>query len=93
MLRPAVIFASLLLGGVVATAGDKIRLDDLPAAVRATVEEELAGGRVEDIELETRDGETVFEVDIRRVSADGTGLDEWEIQIDASGRLVSRQLD
>jgi len=44
----------------------KFKLDQLPPAVRATVEKESAGGKVEEIEKETENGKTFYDVEIEK---------------------------
>jgi len=41
-----------------------ITMDQLPAAVRATIEKEAAGGKVEEVEKETEHGATFYEAEI-----------------------------
>jgi hypothetical protein len=65
-----------------ALAGDKVAIDQVPAVVRATIERETRGGRVHEIERETKRGVRVYEVGFIRdnkkyemyVSEDGTVL-------------------
>jgi uncharacterized membrane protein YkoI len=86
MLKRAIIFASLLIGGV-AMAGKDVKIDDVPKEVRATIEKEAAGGQVKDIEQETKDGATLFEVELMR------DKQKWELMIDSSGKVLSRNPD
>ncbi|MBL8877824.1 MAG: hypothetical protein JNG88_01790 [Phycisphaerales bacterium] len=64
-----------------------LTLDKLPAAVRATVQKETAGGEIKEIEVETHNGKTVYEVDFIR---DGK---KHEITISADGTLMSNSGD
>jgi uncharacterized membrane protein YkoI len=59
-----------------------VAIDQVPAVVRATIERETRGGRVHEIERETKRGVRVYEVEFIRdnkkyemyVSEDGTVL-------------------
>jgi uncharacterized membrane protein YkoI len=65
-----------------ALAGDKLAIDEVPAPVRQTIERETKGGRVHEIERETKRGVRVYEVEFIRdnkkfemtVGEDGTVL-------------------
>ncbi|CAG1007307.1 hypothetical protein PHYC_03414 [Phycisphaerales bacterium] len=63
----------------------KVQLAETPAAVRTTIERELAGGELEDIAKEERDGRTVYETDIVR---DGR---EWEVVVAEDGKVISKK--
>ena len=43
---------------------ERIKMSQLPPAVKATVEKESAGAKVDEIEKETENGKTIYEVDI-----------------------------
>ena len=62
----------------------KVRLDQTPAAVRQTIERELAGAQLEDIALKQRQGKTLYETDIVR---DGH---KREVLVGEDGKIVSR---
>jgi hypothetical protein len=62
----------------------KVSLEDTPAAVRKTIQNELAGAKLEDIAREQRDGQTVYEADIIRNGQ------EWEVVIGEDGRIISK---
>jgi uncharacterized membrane protein YkoI len=49
-----------------ALAGDKVTIDQVPAVVRAAIERETRGGRVHEIERETKHGARVYEVEFIR---------------------------
>ena len=60
----------------------KIRLADVPRAVRAAIKRATKGAKVEEIEQEAKDGKTVYEVEVFR-----NGF-EVELVFDEKGRLV-----
>ena len=77
-------------------AGDKedkeanstvVTLEQLPPAVRKTIEKEAAGNKIEEIEKEIEDGKTVYEAE---VTIDGK---EWEIEVAEDGKLISKAED
>lgn len=66
-----------------------VTMDQLPPAVRAGFEREVgADARIEEIEREQETRGTVYEADV--TTADGQ---KWEITLDDSGKLLSREKD
>lgn len=66
----------------------KVKLADVPADVRATLEKESFGATLPDqIDKETDDGKTVYEADVK---LDGKN---YEIKVSPDGTLVSKKLD
>lgn len=65
----------------------KVSMADLPSAVRATLEKETAGGRITEIEKETKKGAVVYEAE---ATLDGK---EWKFKIGEDGGLISKKLD
>lgn len=63
----------------------KVTLDQTPPAVRQAIEAELAGGELEDIAREERDGRVVYETDI---VCNGR---EWEVVVAEDGRVISKK--
>ncbi len=61
-----------------------VTLDQVPAAVKATILKEAAGAKVKEIERETKDGQTVYEAEFLR---DGR---EIEIAIAPDGTLLGQ---
>jgi uncharacterized membrane protein YkoI len=80
---------------VAASMGDKdkdeqeqqVTLEQLPAAVRATLESEAAGGTITEIVKETKDGAVVYEADVTK---DGKKL---EVKIAEDGKLIKSAID
>ena len=64
-----------------------VTLEQLPPAVRKTIEKEAGGNKIEEIEKETKDGKTVYEAE---VTIDGK---EWEIEVAEDGKLISKAED
>jgi hypothetical protein len=75
-------FASLAL------AGEPVPFDGLPAAVKATIQREVKGGQIVEIERETKAGRPIFEVDF--VEKNGA---KWELDVAEDGTLLSREPD
>ncbi len=86
LLTIAMLQAALVVPAL-AYAGQDLTLDQLPPAVRATVERETKGGQVTDIELDTELGKKIYEVEF---SVEGK---EWELDIAEDGALLERRLD
>ena len=80
----AVVLAVVLAAPVLAMA-DSVPLEQVPAAVRATIERELGDGRLEEIERETRDGRPVYEVEFTRNDK------EHEVLIAEDGTVLKRE--
>lgn len=74
--------AFVILVGPARSPADEVPLEQVPPAVRATIEREMQGGRLEEIERETMNGRTVYEVELVRdgkkrelhIAEDGTVL-------------------
>jgi len=68
--------------------GEKdVTLDQVPAAVKATILKEAAGSKVEEIEAETRGGRTVYEAEWHE------GGKEIEIKVAPDGKLLKREVE
>jgi uncharacterized membrane protein YkoI len=66
---------------------EKVKVENVPAAVRTTIDEQSAGGAVEDIARESEDGKTIYEVDVK------VGGKDYELKIAEDGKLISKKLD
>jgi uncharacterized membrane protein YkoI len=64
-----------------------VTMDQLPAAVKATLMKEAGNGKIEEIDKMTHHGRTVFEAD---VMLDGK---KWEITVRDDGQLIRKELD
>jgi len=65
----------------------KMALKDVPAEVQATLTREAAGQSIKSVDKETKDGKTIYEVD---VVIDGTN---YEIVVGSDGKLISKTVD
>lgn len=61
-----------------------VAVTELPAAVKATLDKETAGGKVTEVEKEMEDGKTVYSADAE------VGGKFWDIKIAADGKLISK---
>ena len=66
---------------------EKVSLDDVPEAVKATMLKEAAGAEIEEVVKETEDGQVVYEAEFE---ADGQ---EIEIEVATDGTLLEREID
>ena len=62
----------------------KVKIEQTPLAVQATIKKELVGARLEDIAKTRRQGKTVYETDIIK------GGYKWEVVIGEDGQIVSK---
>ncbi len=65
----------------------QLSIDEVPAAVKATILVEANGGTIKEIERENEDGQTVYEAE---VVIDGQ---EVEIKVAEDGRLLGKELE
>jgi uncharacterized membrane protein YkoI len=90
-------FTLLLLVGIGAVAmlafntraesEERVTIDQVPAAVKATILTEAQGGTITEIERETKDGKTIYEAEFL---LDGA---EIEIEIAPDGTLLGREVE
>jgi hypothetical protein len=76
-----------LLFPALSYAGQDVPLDQLPPAVRATVDRETSGGQITDIERDNEQGKVIYEVEFT------SGGKEYELDIAEDGKLLERRLD
>jgi hypothetical protein len=65
----------------------KVKFDDCPAAVKATITKEAEGAKVDTVDKETDDGKTIYEADAK---INGTN---YEIKVAEDGKLISKKID
>ncbi|HSV15838.1 MAG TPA: hypothetical protein VLI90_16365 [Tepidisphaeraceae bacterium] len=65
----------------------KMKLDQVPPAVRDSLTREAGGAQVGDVDKESKDGRTVYETD---AMINGTN---YEIKVDEAGKLISKKID
>ena len=86
----AALVAAIAAGGrwyPVTAAEEEVRLQDLPPAVRTAIEQQAAGGRIVEIEKETKRGEVLFEAEVMK------GGREIEILVSAAGKVLGQEMD
>ncbi|NQT87413.1 PepSY-like domain-containing protein [bacterium] len=66
---------------------EAVSIDQVPAAVKATILKEAAGAKIEEIEKETKGGKTVYEAEFV------VGGKEVEIEVAPDGKLLKREVD
>ena len=62
-----------------------VALNDVPAAVRATLEREAGGGKITEVEKEVKMGKTVYSADLM---VNGVA---WDICVSEDGRVLSKE--
>jgi len=65
----------------------KVKFDDCPAPVKATITKESFGATVATVDKETDDGKTIYEADAK---IDGQN---YEIKVAEDGKLISKKMD
>jgi uncharacterized membrane protein YkoI len=87
----AVVCLALCIGAVAtkqAMDGEtEVSIEEVPAAVKATIDAEAEAGTIEEIEMETENGQTVYEAD---VIIDGQ---EIEIRVAPDGTLLGKETE
>ena len=68
-------------------AGENITLDQLPAAVKATVQREVKTGQIVEIERDQKKGQPIYEVEFVDAGV------KWEIHVAPDGTLLTRKED
>lgn len=83
----SIIFCVALAAPAVALAGQDIRLDELPAAVRQQVDRMTAGAVIEDVEREKRGDTVYYSVEYEKNDQ------EWELEITEDGKVMKHEKD
>jgi len=65
----------------------KVSIDQVPAAVRATLMKESGGAKIDSVDKEMKKGQTIYETDVKLNGKN------WEIQVAEDGKLISKKLD
>jgi hypothetical protein len=74
--------------GVASADNDRdMKLEELPAPVRATVQREVKKGTITDIESDQENGNVVYEVEFTDAGKN------WEIDVAPDGKLLKRHED
>ncbi|MBN1345496.1 MAG: PepSY-like domain-containing protein [Phycisphaerae bacterium] len=66
---------------------EKVSLDQVPPAVKATILKEAQGGTIQEIERETKKGKTVYEAEVM------IGGKEVEIKVAPDGTLIKKEIE
>lgn len=66
---------------------DEVTMDQLPQAVRQTVQREVGNGQVEEIEREQEQGRTIYEVEFTQNNR------KFELDIGEDGQVLQRHAD
>jgi len=66
---------------------EKVTIDQVPPAVKATILREAGGNKIEEIEKETKDGKTVYEAEWK---ADGK---EIELTVAEDGTVLKKKVE
>jgi uncharacterized membrane protein YkoI len=77
------IYTAIAIGIATCAWADKIQFSELPKAAQQTINRNLNGGNVQEIEREARDGRTIYEVEIRREGQNR------HLRVDADGELLN----
>ncbi|MHC4212032.1 MAG: PepSY-like domain-containing protein [Planctomycetota bacterium] len=86
-LKSSLFYIALLLIGLTGTSilvGDDVSLSQVPQAVRQTIERELKGIEIDDLERDRDDGKIVYEVDT-------DGGNDLKLKIAEDGTLLERE--
>ena len=62
-----------------------VAMNDVPAAVRATLEREAGGGKISEVEKEMKNGKTVYSADLM---VNGVA---WDICVGEDGTVLSKE--
>lgn len=63
-------------------ANDDVTLDETPEPVHQTIQANLRGGQIQDLERSTDDGVVTYEVEVER------GANEWEFLVGEDGEYL-----
>jgi len=81
----AITFASLVITNIARADDDDIRLTSLPASVQETIQDNLRGGRVDDIDRIQIEGRTMYKVEVELQDRDD---DDLKLYIAGDGALL-----
>lgn len=86
MRRFTIVLMTLSLTAPFAFADDDLEYDDLPQAVKQTVDKEVGKGKITDIDRETDDqGRTYYEIDYRE------GKTHMEMKVGENGVVLKKK--
>lgn len=90
-IKVGLVAAAVMLAQVLPAAAkeEKVKLSDCPAAVQKTIKEQAEGGKILEIEKETKkDGSVVYEAEIKK--SDGKKI---EIEVAEDGKLLDTEVE
>ena len=65
----------------------KVKIDQVPAAVKKTLDKESDNAKIDEVDKETDDGKTIYEADVKMNGHN------YEIKVAEDGTLISKKLD
>src|SRR4051794_4954301 len=65
----------------------KVKIADVPEAVRKTLAKESDNAKIDEVDKETDEGKTIYEADVKMNNHN------YEIKVAADGTLISKKLD
>lgn len=89
-MRHSPLFSTFLVFAALTTpalAGEDITFDQLPAAVKATVQREVKTGQILEIERDSKKGQPIYEIEFLDAGV------KWEIHVAPDGKLLTRKED
>jgi uncharacterized protein YpmB len=84
---PSFVMVLALAGS--AGAGEEVSLDQVPDAVKQTIQHETKGGKLDSIEEEHKKGKPIV-YEVEYTAADGK---EYELKISEDGKLLKKEED
>jgi len=66
---------------------EKVKIDQVPQAVRDTLKEESKGAAIDQVDKQTGEGKTIYEADVK------INGHNYEIKVAEDGLLISKKLD
>ncbi len=79
--------AAWAMNAPVTHADEKVKLEELPPAVRTALEQHAGGGRIVEVEKEMKGGKVVYEAEVVK---DG---EEMDIVVSAAGEFLGKEMD
>ena len=65
----------------------KVKIDQVPAAVKKTLDKESDNAKIDEVDKETDEGKTIYEADVKMNGHN------YEIKVAEDGTLISKKLD
>jgi uncharacterized membrane protein YkoI len=80
------VLTAVVVFGALSAYAEEVKLEELPAKVRATIEKKVGNNKIEEIDREDRHGKIVFDVEYELpngedqgllIAEDGKVIEEW----------------